>query len=87
VEVTAQFLWFHGSTKAQGTFYVATHDNVLKEQASLTSRKIKDLPVGTENTVIGGPDEVDGREWWKLTVGPDTGWAIMDRWGFTYPKE
>jgi surface antigen len=87
VEVAAQYLWFHGSLKAQGTFYVATRDNVLFEQASLASRKIKDLPVGTQDTVIGGPNQADGRVWWNLTVGPDTGWAVVDRWGFTYPKE
>jgi surface antigen len=87
VEVTANFLWFHGSLKAQGTFYVATHDNVLMKQPSATSDKIKDLPVGTEDTVIGGPTSADGRMWWNLTVGPDTGWAVVDRWGFSYPKD
>ena len=87
VEVTANFLWFHGSLKAQGTFYVATHDNVLMKQPSATSVKIKDLPVGTEDTVIGGPTSADGRMWWNLTVGPDTGWAVVDRWGFSYPKD
>jgi len=87
VEVTADFLWFHGSLKAQGTFYVATHDNVLMKQPSATSVKIRDLPVGTEDTVIGGPTSAEGRVWWNLTVGPDTGWAIVDRWGFSYPKD
>lgn len=87
VEVTEKLLWFHGSMKAYGTFYVATRDNKLMERASLGSRKIRDLPVGTENTVIGGPSDADRRVWWNLTVGPDTGWAIVDRWGFTYPKD
>jgi len=87
VEVTAKFLWFHGSLKAHGTFYVAIRENKLMEKADTTSRKIRDLPVGTENTVIGGPTEAGGRPWWNLVVEKDNGWAIVDRWGFTYPKE
>lgn len=87
VEVTADLLWFHGSIKAQGTFYIATHGNGLMKQPSINSLKIRDLPVGTEDTVIGGPTSADGRVWWNLTVGPDTGWAVVDRWGFNYPKD
>jgi hypothetical protein len=87
VDVTADFLWFDGSTKAHGTFYVATRDNVLMKEASTHSTKIKDLPVGTEDTVIGGPASAEGRIWWNLSVGSDSGWSTVDRWGFKYPKE
>lgn len=91
VEVTPQFLWFHGALEAHGTFYVAIHENILYKVQSwepeLKKEEIRKLPVGTEVFVMGDTTNAVNRAWWKLSVDKDTGWAIVDRWGFTYPKD
>lgn len=91
VEVTQQFLWFHGALNAHGTFYVAINDNILYKILSwdpeLKKEKIRDLPVGTETFVTGTTKNAVNRPWWNLVVEKDNGWSIVDRWGFTYPKD
>lgn len=62
------------------TVTVYTNDEGLKlrENTSVNSRLIQNLPPGTRAQIIGGPTEAGGYIWWHLLVGSQTGWAVQE---------
>lgn len=62
------------------TVTVYTNDEGLKlrENTSVNSRLIQNLPPGTRVQIIGGPTDAGGYIWWHLLVGSQTGWAVQE---------
>ena len=63
---------------AASTVAVAADELNLRDEAGLGGGVVDVLPSGTTATVVGGPENVDGYDWYQVETDAGSGWVAGD---------